>query len=55
MFPMIASLEEFLDAKETLLLEYEKEKRKGQNVPKSVKVGLMIEVPSVIFQLDEIL
>ncbi len=55
MFPMIASLEEFLDAKETLLLEYEKEKRKGQTVPKSVKVGLMIEVPSVIFQLDEIL
>ncbi len=55
MFPMIASLEEFLDAKETLLLEYEKEKRKGHTVPKSVKVGLMIEVPSVIFQLDEIL
>ncbi|MBQ7303672.1 MAG: peptidase, partial [Alphaproteobacteria bacterium] len=55
MFPMIASLEEFLDVKETLLLEYEKEKRKGQIVPKSVKVGLMIEVPSVIFQLDEIL
>lgn len=55
MFPMIASLEEFLDAKETLLLEYDKEKRKGYKVPKSVKVGLMIEVPSVIFQLDDIL
>ncbi len=55
MFPMIASLEEFLDAKETLMLEYEKEKRKGYDVPKSVKVGLMIEVPSVIFQLDDIL
>ncbi len=55
MFPMIASLEEFLDAKETLMLEYEKEKRKGQSVPNKIKVGLMIEVPSVIFQLDEIL
>lgn len=55
MFPMIASLEEFLDAKETLMLEYEKEKRKNQAIPKSVKVGLMIEVPSVVFQLDEIL
>lgn len=55
MFPMIASLEEFLDAKETLMLELEKEKRNGQDVPTDVKVGLMIEVPSVIFQLDEIL
>ncbi|MBQ2810901.1 MAG: phosphoenolpyruvate--protein phosphotransferase [Alphaproteobacteria bacterium] len=55
MFPMIASLDEFLEAKETLMLEYEKEKRKNQAVPKSVKVGLMIEVPSVVFQLDEIL
>ena len=55
MFPMIASLDEFLDAKETLMLELEKEKRNGQKVPTDVKVGLMIEVPSVIFQLDEIL
>ena len=55
MFPMIASLEEFLEAKETLMLEYEKEKRKNQPVPTSIKTGLMIEVPSVIFQLDEIL
>ncbi len=55
MFPMIASLDEFLEAKETLLLEFEKEKRKQMPVPKSIKIGLMIEVPSVIFQLDEIL
>lgn len=55
MFPMIASLEEFLDAKETLMLEFEKEKRKGMSVPSKIKVGLMIEVPSIIFQLDETL
>lgn len=55
MFPMIASLEEFLDAKETLMLEFEKGKRKNQPIPSKIKVGLMIEVPSVIFQLDEIL
>ena len=52
---MIASLEEFLDAKETLMLEFEKEKRKGMSVPSKIKVGLMIEVPSIIFQLDETL
>ena len=55
MFPMITNLAEFEDAKETLMIELEKEKRRGDLVPKKVNVGLMIEVPSVIFQLDEIL
>jgi len=55
MFPMISDLTEFEDAKETLLLEIEKEKRKGLQGPSKVNIGLMIEVPSVIFQLDEIL
>lgn len=55
MFPMISDLAEFEDAKETLMLELEKEKNRGIPVPKKVNVGLMIEVPSVIFQLDAIL
>lgn len=55
MFPMIANLTEFRDAKETLMLEWEKEKRRSKNVPSRVNVGLMIEVPSVVFQLDAIL
>lgn len=55
MFPMISDLEEFEDARETLMLELEKEKKRGQPVPEKVNVGLMIEVPSVLFQLDDIL
>ncbi len=55
MFPMISSLEEFMEAKETLLLEIEKEKRRGEEIPKKVNIGLMIEVPSIIFQLDDVL
>ncbi len=55
MFPMIASLEEFLEARETLMIELEKEKRRGEKVPLKVNTGLMIEVPSIIFQLDEVL
>lgn len=55
MFPMIADLAEFEDAKETLMIELEKEKNRSQPVPKKVNIGLMVEVPSVIFQLDEIL
>lgn len=55
MFPMIADLAEFEDAKETLRIELEKEQSRGQQVPKKVNVGIMVEVPSVVFQLDDIL
>lgn len=55
MFPMISNLNEFEEAKETLMIELEKEKRRGRDVPKKVNVGLMIEVPALIFQLDAIL
>lgn len=55
MFPMVANLSEFNDAKETLRIELDREKKRGGEVPREVKVGMMIEVPSVLFQLDEIL
>lgn len=55
MFPMISDLSEFEDAKETLLLEIEKEKKKGHPGPSKVNIGLMIEVPALLFQLDDIL
>lgn len=55
MFPMISDLEEFEEAKETLMIELEKEKKKGNPVPKKVNVGLMIEVPALLFQLEAIL
>ena len=55
MFPMISSLQEFLEAKETLLLEYEREKQRQKPTAKKVNIGIMIEVPSVLFQLDELL
>jgi phosphotransferase system enzyme I (PtsP) len=55
MFPMISTLQEFLDAKETLMLEYEREKQKNIPTAKKINVGIMIEVPSIVFQLDEVL
>lgn len=55
MFPMISDLSEFEDAKETLLIEIEKEKKKGHTGPSKVNIGLMIEVPALLFQLDDIL
>ena len=55
MFPMIANLAEFREAKETLLIELENEKRRSNETPKRVNIGLMIEVPSVVYELDAIL
>lgn len=55
MFPMISSYNEFIEAKNTLLLEYEKQRQNGNMLPTKLNIGLMIEVPSVIFELDEIL
>lgn len=55
MFPMITNLTEFLEAKETLMIELEKIKQTSADIPHKVNVGMMIEVPSLLFQLDEIL
>jgi len=55
MFPMISSYNEFMEAKNTLLIEYEKQLQSGEKLPSKLNIGLMIEVPSVIFELDEIL
>ena len=55
MFPMISDLSEFEEAKETLMIELEKEKRRELPVPSKVNVGLMIEVPSIVFQLENVL
>lgn len=55
MFPMISNLDEFLEAKETFMFAYEREKREGYELPTKVNLGMMIEVPSVVFQLREIL
>lgn len=55
MFPMISNLDEFLEARETFMFAYEREKKAGAILPSKVNLGMMIEVPSVVFQLREIL
>lgn len=54
MFPMISDINEFLDAKKTLEIELERERQKGNILPERVKVGTMLEVPSLILQIDEL-
>lgn len=55
MFPMVTDIDEFVAAKETLQIELEREKEKGGILPSSIHVGTMLEVPSLLFQLRELL
>jgi phosphotransferase system enzyme I (PtsP) len=55
MFPMIATVEEFDRAKGTLERELTYLRRHGYELPERIEVGAMVEVPSLLFQLDELL
>ena len=55
MFPMVAEVAEFMQARRLLDMEIERESIKGHRLPSRVNVGVMLEVPSLIFQLDTLL
>jgi len=55
MFPMITTVAEYLDARETLNLELKDAILHREKTPKEIIVGTMLEVPALIFQLDNLL
>jgi phosphotransferase system enzyme I (PtsP) len=55
MFPMIAMVDEFDKAKALVELELTHLRRHGHPLPERVEIGTMLEVPSLLFQLDELL
>jgi phosphotransferase system enzyme I (PtsP) len=55
MFPMIAEVSEFDQARSLLEQELKRESGRGRNAPKSVRAGVMLEVPSLLFQLPALL
>ena len=55
MFPMIATVDEFDQAKILVERELTHLRRHGHKLPDLVEVGTMLEVPSLLFQLDELL
>ncbi len=52
MFPMIADVQEFLQAKQAVMMEYAILVKRGAPLPKNLKIGVMIEIPSLLWQLD---
>lgn len=55
MFPMIATVEEFDRAKALVEVELTHLRRHGHTLPERVDIGTMVEVPSLLYQLDELL
>jgi phosphotransferase system enzyme I (PtsP) len=55
MFPMIAAVSEFNQARELVERELTHLRRHGHKLPEEVEVGSMVEVPSLLYQLDELL
>jgi phosphotransferase system enzyme I (PtsP) len=55
MFPMIATVEEFDEANSLVERELTHLRRHGHKLPERVDVGTMLEVPSLLYQLDELL
>jgi len=55
MFPMIATCAEFDEAKELIERELTSLRRRRHKLPDRVEVGAMVEVPSLLFQLDSLI
>ncbi|REF84617.1 phosphotransferase system enzyme I (PtsP) [Methylovirgula ligni] len=54
MFPMVAIVDEFVRAKDLAMREIAYLKRHGYGVPRDLQLGAMVEVPALLWQLDEI-
>jgi phosphotransferase system, enzyme I, PtsP len=54
MFPMVADIEEFNQAKALVERELRHLSRHEHSVPAKLRLGVMIEVPSLLYQLEEL-
>lgn len=55
MFPMVADVEEFRQARDLLDREVDRARSRGMAEPSNLSVGAMLEVPSLIWQLPSLL
>ena len=55
MFPLIAEVAELDEARRILNIEIDRARAEQRVLPADVKVGVMIEVPSLLFQLEALL
>ena len=54
MFPMVADVSEFLQARDYVERELKHLRQHGHDTPNDLKLGVMLEVPALLYQLEEI-
>ena len=55
MLPMVAEVAEFDKARRIIDMELAREKSRGGKLPETLRVGAMVEVPALLWQLDNLL
>jgi phosphotransferase system enzyme I (PtsP) len=55
MFPMVSAIDEFDSARALVEHELTHLRRHGHALPREIEVGAMLEVPALLYQLDELL
>ncbi|MEA2933565.1 MAG: phosphotransferase system, enzyme PtsP [Variibacter sp.] len=55
MFPMVSAIDEFDQAKDLVEHELTHLRRHGHVLPQQIQIGAMLEVPALLFQLEEIM
>ena len=55
MFPLVASAEEFITARDLLFAQRDFLRRLGRPVAEDIRLGLIVEVPALLWQLDALL
>ncbi len=55
MFPFIAEVAEFDAARHLFDQEWAQAQESGQVMPSEVKIGIMIEIPAILWQLDQLM
>jgi phosphotransferase system, enzyme I, PtsP len=55
MFPMVAEVAEFISAKKILDMEIARARARNAELPTELSVGVMLEVPGLMWQLDALL
>ena len=55
MFPMVSEVAEFQAARSILDIELRRESKRGGTLPRTIRVGVMLEVPGLMWQLQPLL
>jgi len=55
MIPMVAEVSEFLAIRKIIQMEINREQSLGRAVPAVIHIGAMIEIPSIVYQLEQLL